>query len=266
MMGFAVIVGAAIASSSYGTLAEHSIQLLLGFLTGFFLTAASMVFNDIVDVEIDRINAPHRPLPSGRMSFSCAWTLFAVFSTLGLLLSLLIGIVPFAIALTSLLVAVAYNVRGKRTGLLGNMMVSYTVAIPMLFGGSIIGEISGRLLVFYMIIFLANTGREITKGIVDAIGDRARNILTLSVRYGGYKAALAALAFYTSAVALSVVPVLMNWAGTLYAMLVSIVDAGILYYALVLVRDPSPQTAFLVKEKVLYLMLLGLIAFLLAQA
>lgn len=266
MMGLAVVVGATIASPSYSIVVEYPIKLILGFLAGSLLTAASMVFNDIMDIEIDRINAPHKPLSSGRMSPSCAWTLFAVLTTLGLLLSLLIGIVPLAIALASLLVAVAYSVRGKKTGLPGNMMVSFTVAIPILFGGSIVGELSGRLLAFYTIIFLANTGREITKGIVDVIGDSAKNVLTLSVRYGSYKAALVALAFYASAVVLSVIPVLMNWAGTLYAALVSVVDAGILYYALVLVRDPRPQTAFLVKEKVRYLMLLGLVAFLLSRA
>ena len=44
--------------------------------------------------------------------------------------------------------------------------------------------------------FLSNTGREITKGIVDVKGDSAEKVKTLAVRYGEKKAAIVATVFY----------------------------------------------------------------------
>ena len=63
MMGVIVIVGALVAGS--GSLPASS-SLLIGFLVGFALAASAMVLNDIADVNIDRLNDPSRPIPSGR--------------------------------------------------------------------------------------------------------------------------------------------------------------------------------------------------------
>ena len=63
MMGFAVIVGASLVSAL-----NFSINLLLGFVTSFTLTGASMAINDYYDREIDAINEPNRPIPSGAVS------------------------------------------------------------------------------------------------------------------------------------------------------------------------------------------------------
>jgi geranylgeranylglycerol-phosphate geranylgeranyltransferase len=55
MMGFAVIVGAFLVSPL-----NFTTNLLLGFVTAFSLTAASMAINDYYDREIDAINEPNR--------------------------------------------------------------------------------------------------------------------------------------------------------------------------------------------------------------
>ncbi|MEM2093550.1 MAG: UbiA family prenyltransferase, partial [Candidatus Bathyarchaeia archaeon] len=63
MMGFAVLVGALLTNSQALWISWRNITF--GFLTGFLLTAASMVVNDYYDREIDAINEPTRPIPSG---------------------------------------------------------------------------------------------------------------------------------------------------------------------------------------------------------
>jgi hypothetical protein len=63
MMGFAVTVGAALASPNVSSVFWPN--LFYGFITGFMLTAASMTINDYYDREIDAINEPNRPIPSG---------------------------------------------------------------------------------------------------------------------------------------------------------------------------------------------------------
>src|SRR6476646_629467 len=47
---------------------------LIGLLMAAVLNAASNALNQIYDLEIDRINKPRRPLPSGRLSSREAWT------------------------------------------------------------------------------------------------------------------------------------------------------------------------------------------------
>jgi len=41
---------------------------LIGFLTGFFGTAASMIVNDYVDRYVDAVNKPWKPIPSGAVN------------------------------------------------------------------------------------------------------------------------------------------------------------------------------------------------------
>ena len=61
MIGFAVIVGAFVSKPPTVDAAD----LLLGFVTGFAICGYSMVINDYYDIEVDRVNQPDRPLPSG---------------------------------------------------------------------------------------------------------------------------------------------------------------------------------------------------------
>src|ERR1051325_8732394 len=46
----------------------------IGLVMAAVLNAASNALNQIYDLEIDRINKPKRPLPSGRLSLDQAWT------------------------------------------------------------------------------------------------------------------------------------------------------------------------------------------------
>ena len=62
--GVCVVAGEVIAS---GSVPEASIGIL-GFLAGFFISGTAMITNDYFDLEVDRVNHPARPLPSGRIS------------------------------------------------------------------------------------------------------------------------------------------------------------------------------------------------------
>ena len=64
MIGFAVIVGIFVSKPP----SLHLDSLALGFVTGFAICAYSMVINDYYDIEVDRVNQPGRPLPSGAIS------------------------------------------------------------------------------------------------------------------------------------------------------------------------------------------------------
>ncbi|MEM2394593.1 MAG: geranylgeranylglycerol-phosphate geranylgeranyltransferase, partial [Candidatus Bathyarchaeia archaeon] len=261
--GFAVIVGAAVVNSNL--LAVPLQNLFFGFLTGFLLTAASMVINDYYDREIDAVNEPSRPIPSGLIKPGEALVFAFLLSILGFTTAFLTNTPPaacFATALLFWLISVTYVTFGKRTGLLGNFLVSACVSAPFIYGSlAAVNEVRLKIWIFILMVFLANTGREITKGIVDVQGDRAMNVKTLAVRYGERKAALAAVAFYLSAVALTPLPPLLNLVSVWFIPLALITDAGFAMSSFMLLKDYSKVNAKRVKNHVLVWFLTGLLAF-----
>lgn len=264
MMGFAVLVGAALANSN--VLESFLQNLIYGFSTGFLLTAASMVINDYYDREIDAVNEPSRPIPSGLVKPREALAFAFLLTVLGLITAFLTNITAiscFATALIFWLISATYVTVGKRTGLMGNFLVSACVSAPFVYGSlAISNEIKPNIWIFVSMVFLSNTGREITKGIVDIQGDKARNVKTMAVRYGERKAAVAAATFYLLAVALTPLPPILNLVSVLFTPLVVITDAGLITSSAMLLRDYSRENARKVKNQVLVWFFTGLIAFL----
>ena len=262
MMGFAVIVGAVVA---LGRLPgeEWWLRLAYGFTTGFTLLAASNALNDYWDREIDAINEPSRPIPSGLVRPWEALLLSAVLTVVGLAFAWLTGLYCTLVALLAAAIADSYVTLGKKTGLPGNAMVSFCVAVPFLYGSILVSErLVPLVVVFATIAFLANLGREVNKGIVDIPGDAAKGVKTVAVRHGPKAAAILAAAFYLCAVALSVVPPLLSWVSWLYLPPIVITDAGFIWASLSILRDHSRGNARRVKNSVLLWMTTGMVAFL----
>jgi len=258
MIGLAVLVAETI---GLGTLPNPT-QAIFGFLTAFMLLAGTMVFNDIQDVQVDRVNSPNRPIPSGKVTIRQAYGLSVVFSAFALLSSLVLGILTFLTALVALALMAYYNTRGKKTGLLGNVVVSFNVALPFFFGGLVVNSLRPLLFIFFLLAFLANTAREVAKGIADVAGDSSKGIMTIAVMQGPKRAAELAAAFFVVAVLLSfLVPVLDQRVSMLYYPIVVVADLGFFYSSYRLIRDPTATTVRKVKSQVLVWMLLGLVGF-----
>jgi len=262
MMGFAVIVGAALASPNSLNIVWQN--LVYGFVTGFMLTAASMAINDYYDREIDVVNEPNRPIPSGLVKPKEALTFSLILTITGFVAAYLTNMVYplcLATAIVAWAVFVVYTTVGKRSGLLGNFLVSACVAIPFVYGSiAIANEVKLNVLIFAFMAFLSDTGREITKGIVDVQGDRMQNVKTVAVRYGEKTAAVAATLFYLSAVSLSPIPWLLNvsfW----FIPLVAVTDFGLVASSFMLLKDYSRENARKVKTLVLLWLFFGLLAF-----
>jgi len=261
MMGFAVLVGAAIGGGS--GLISSSRELSLAFLTGFFMTGSAMAVNDYYDREIDAINEPGRPIPTGAVSPGEALAISGALSVFGLAAAWLTSLGNLAIAVLAWVAMMAYSTFGKRTGFLGNLMVSACVSLPFIYGGFMGGGGSmGFSLLFALIAFLACLGREVTKGIVDVEGDEAAGIRTVAVSRGPGVAAWVSVAFYLSAVVVSYIPVYLGLVSIWYSPFVALTDIGLVYISYSLMKDHSRENGRLVKNWVLPLMLSGLVGFL----
>jgi len=64
--GVCVFLGEIVALGRFPSLREAA----LGFACGFFISGSALVSNDYFDLEVDKVNAPDRPLPSGAVSGS----------------------------------------------------------------------------------------------------------------------------------------------------------------------------------------------------
>jgi geranylgeranylglycerol-phosphate geranylgeranyltransferase len=259
MMATAVIVGATLANPNIGNNSWPS--LIYGFFTGFILTAASMTINDYYDRHIDATNEPNRPIPSGLIKPRDALIFAAILSMLGFVAAYLTNTPCLVTAIIAWTVFAAYTTVGKKSGLPGNLLVSTCVAIPFIYGMAIVAEVKLNVLLFASMAFLSNTGREITKGIVDVKGDATANVKTLAVRYGEKKAAIVAASFYVFSILLSLIPWLLNLVSFWFVPIVLIFDIGLAALSFLLLKDYSRENARRIKNNVLLWFIIGLLAF-----
>jgi geranylgeranylglycerol-phosphate geranylgeranyltransferase len=205
MFGLGVIIGIAIADLSSLTL--HS--AFFGALTAILIEAGTFALNDYFDVEVDRVNKRlDRPLVRGDLTPSTALAIALLLTPLGVLASFFLNWLCFSIALVSALFGVLYDVKLKETGLLGNIYIAYSMGIPFIFGGAITGKLPLILYLFASIAFLTGLGREIMKGAMDIEGDKLRRVKSIARLFGEIKAVQISSAFYSIAIALSLIPYL----------------------------------------------------------
>jgi len=262
VMGFAVFVGVVLAGQNLSGIGW--LDVFFGFLTGFTLTAAAMAVNDYYDRKIDAINEPSRPIPSGLVSSSQALVLAASLSVIGFVFAVLVSALCLAVALVSWGFVTTYVTIGKRSGLPGNFLVSACVATPFVYGSILARDfVALNVWFFVLMAFLANTGREITKGIVDTAGDRAENVKTLAVRYGEKASAMFAVVFYITAVALTPLPLILGLVSLWFVPFVLVIDVGLVVSSILLLVNHSRERARMIKNVVLLLFIFGLLAFIL---
>jgi len=232
--GLAALLGYVVAT---GTLAPASL-ILVPIVA--FITAGGNTFNDLCDLEIDRVNRPERPLPSGIISPRDAGTLAGLLFAAGLLLSIPAGFPCIVIAVANSLLLVSYARTLKRTALWGNVAVSYLAASIYPFGGALAGLPGiGRTLPLAGITFLAMLSRELLKDAEDVEGDRRAGARTLPIALGVKKTGVAAYACAVGAIAISLLPVV-PWWGPAYLAGIGAADVVILFGAARALRCRSP--------------------------
>lgn len=237
-------------------------KLILAFITAYSLCGASMAFNDYFDKEVDRVNAPWRPIPSGAISGSEAIILSAALGTIGIISAAATSLQCLIVAAAAFLVALIYNAKLKKTGLFGNMLVSVDVVIPFIYGAVLSdGYISPRIITFIFPVYLSNLGREIIKGISDIEGDSLREIRSIARTKGAKIAARLGALFYLAAVLISPIPYILNLVNWIYLPIVAIADAGFVYSSISIIKSSTRENSLKVKKRTLLWMLIALIAF-----
>ena len=134
MAAAAAIVGLAIA----GGLEPLAAALI--FLTVFLITGAGNAINDYYDREIDAINRPKRPIPSGRISARAAFYYSLVLFAVGCLCAGLVNQICLEVAAFNSVLLFLYARNLKATPLAGNICVAFLTGSAFLFGGAAAGS------------------------------------------------------------------------------------------------------------------------------
>ncbi len=212
---------------------------LLGFLTGLFVSGSANIFNDYFDREVDRVNRPDRPLPSGRVSAAELWGLFVAFAVAGLASSALLGPAVLALAAAVWGVALFYNVRLKEAGFLGNLAVAFCVSMTVVLGGLAAGAVNGLVVTFAALAFLFDLGEEIASDAMDVEGDSVRSSRSIAATAGRAQALRVSGVAFALFVALTFLPYAAGWLGPVYLACAAVAGLCMSYLAARLVRSAT---------------------------
>jgi geranylgeranylglycerol-phosphate geranylgeranyltransferase len=213
------------------------INFFLTFCTAMFLEASTFALNDYYDFEIDKKNKREdRPLVRGDIKPKTALYLFFILFPLGIISSFFVNYTCFIIALITAIFAILYDSYMKRIKLLGNFYIAYVMAIPFVFGAAAVEQTSTlhimlepAVIVISIIAFLAGSGREIMKDIMDYKGDSSAGVKSFPIFIGIKKSIIIVNLFYTSAIIFSFIP--------FYLPLFQIYHQNYLYLIIILITN-----------------------------
>ena len=224
--GICVILGELLALGKLPTIWE----MTMGFLSVFLISATSLILNDYFDLESDRINAPERPLPAGLVTQREVVFLSCVVSALGFLTAGLLNLQALMVVVLTWAVGFLYNWHFKKTGLPGNLMVSSSVGMTLIFGGIAVGEpFEGAVWFFSILAFFINLGEEIAADAMDVEGDRKTGSRSLPVLIGHENAIRISAVLFFLVVIISILPFVSGWMEWIYALPFLFMDGMILF-------------------------------------
>ncbi len=242
-------------------------QVYVGSAFAAFLTTShSMVHNDIVDLEIDKVNAPYRAIPSGKVTkmqailWACVLLILACVS--GYFIDTTLGIFPFSTlwALGNALILDSYNAFFKKYGLLGNFLVAWPPYALFLYSDIVVHrglswEVQSIALVGLFSIF----GREVIKGIYDIKGDKSFGVRTVAVVHGRKGASIIGGIIILLSVPASIPLIVLSWTNIVLPILLLIFDMVLIYFVLKVIKDPSDEVAYRTKLRIMQMMLVFLV-------
>jgi len=258
---------------SVSDLLGHLPTLVMIFIGGWALSASAMVLNDYFDIEVDKINDPKRPIPSGEITPKQALTFGIILIAIGILMGIGIDLfeyfrhgsqfgVSIITAVICAVMAAGYTKYMKRFSIVGNLAVSIGVWMGFLYGDLVFDFMLEALpQCMGAAAFFLNFGREVSKGIMDIEGDRENKVTTVATALGPKWTARIASAIIFLALPVSIIPIFVAGASWVYLFSINVIQALVLAVSIWLLIDHKPETIKKIKYVVLVTMLLALIAF-----
>ena len=113
-------------------------SILLLSISTMGLYGGGVVFNDVFDAELDKIERPERPIPSGVISKGEASLVAIILFSIGIIAAAIVSILSGLIAISIIIAALAYDKWSKHHGFAGPFNMGLCRGLNLLLGISII--------------------------------------------------------------------------------------------------------------------------------
>lgn len=196
-----VVCGAASSGNYTWTLENVLISAACMLLSGPIMAGYTQTMNDFYDREIDAINEPYRPIPSGAIPLKQVIAQIWILLIAGMGIAVALDIwanhdfpVVSAIALVGAFLAYIYSappLKLKQNGWLGNYALGASyISLPWCAGHALFGELNWQVVAVTLFYSLAGLGIAVVNDFKSVEGDRTLGLKSLPVMFGVDKAAL----------------------------------------------------------------------------
>jgi chlorophyll/bacteriochlorophyll a synthase len=195
-----VLCGAASSGHFIWTVENVSVSLACMLMSGPLLTGYTQTINDYYDREIDAINEPYRPIPSGAISLTRVKVQVLVLLFLGISVAFLLDTWAAHDFPTITLMAVmgsglsyiysAPPLKLKQNGWLGNYALGASyIALPWWAGHALFGTLTPTIMLLTLFYSLSGLGIAVVNDFKSIEGDRTLGLQSLPVMFGTKTAA-----------------------------------------------------------------------------
>ncbi|KAG5022732.1 hypothetical protein AAZX31_07G143000 [Glycine max] len=190
-----VVCGAAASGNFHWNFEDVAKSIVCMMMSGPFLTGYTQTLNDWYDREIDAINEPYRPIPSGAISENEVITQIWVLLLGGLSLAGILDIwaghdfpIVFYLAVGGALLSYIYSappLKLKQNGWIGNFALGASyISLPWWAGQALFGTLTPDIIVLTLLYSIAGLGIAIVNDFKSVEGDRALGLQSLPVAFG----------------------------------------------------------------------------------
>ncbi|MBW4627174.1 MAG: chlorophyll synthase ChlG [Brasilonema octagenarum HA4186-MV1] len=190
-----VVCGAASSGEYTWTLENVLKSATCMLLAGPLLTGYTQTLNEYYDREIDAINEPYRPIPSGAIPLPQVITQILVLLFAGIGLAFVLDVwaghefptITVAAILGSFIAYIysAPPLKLKQNGWLGTYALGASyIALPWCTGHALFGELNWKIVVLTVVYSLAGLGIAIVNDFKSIEGDRKFGLKSLPVMFG----------------------------------------------------------------------------------
>jgi chlorophyll synthase len=190
-----VVCGAASSGNYRWTLENVLIAAACMLLSGPLLTGYTQTINDFYDREIDAINEPYRPIPSGAISIPQVTTQIIVLLIAGIAVAY--GLDRWAghtfptitaLAIGGSFLSYIYSappLKLKQNGWLGNYALGASyIALPWWAGHALFGDLNWTIVVLTLLYSFSGLGIAVVNDFKSVEGDRQLGLKSLPVMFG----------------------------------------------------------------------------------
>jgi geranylgeranylglycerol-phosphate geranylgeranyltransferase len=206
---------------------------LLTFLSLSFIASGGFAINDYYDRMSDVVIKPQRPIPSGALSYKQAIAISGIFFGLGLVLSVLINWLAFAIiAIDSVLLLVYSYLIKRKSGFAANLLMGVLTGTAFIYGqATATGTVTLASISLYPIA-LGTIGGNVLRDIFSLEGDAKVGYPTLPQKIGSISAAKVGGVFFLLTGVLAPLPYLIGKFTVYYLPLILLWSILLIYSAI----------------------------------